>query len=104
MHHVLFRCAPCATKLPSFPEKGVLVLNLNKMMIKEKWTLRGSFIPKIKTGLEFPPILIPSSGRPRTALLDLTSALPGVKDYVQIVILRENEFAHIIHAEAENQE
>ena len=78
-----------------FEYSGLGKLLLNKKEIKEKWKLLtqrgGHFQPKIKTELPFPPILIPSSGRPRTALLDLSSALPGVKKYVQIVIVRESE-------------
>ena len=41
--------------------------------------------------LRFPPILIPSSGRPRSALLNLNLTMKENDEYVQIVILKKTE-------------
>ena len=39
---------------------------------------------------KFPPIIIPSSGRSDTALLDLTAAMNG-ENYVQVVVVSSEE-------------
>ena len=56
----------------------------------KKWMPRGEETPVINT--KFPPILIPSSGRSESALLDLTEAMEGKKDdYVELVFVRDSE-------------
>ena len=54
-----------------------------KMWNMEKWT--------IMPDIPYPPILIPSCGRWSTALLDLSEAMEGNENYVQIVIIRDEE-------------
>ena len=47
--------------------------------------------PVLNAKLQLPPILMPSSGRATSALLNLTDALEGTDDYVQVVIIRHEE-------------
>ena len=71
---------------------GRLLLNKRKEKkeIKEKWnTLRQT--PILSNKLEFPPILIPSCGRASSGLFDLSDAMEGRSNYVEIVIIREKE-------------
>ena len=41
--------------------------------------------------LRLPPIIIPSSGRAETALLDLRETIPEDEVYIQIVVIRHEE-------------
>ena len=68
-------------------------LYLRKIKLASKWTLpqRGMGVPTIKSEIKLPPILIPSSGRPKTALLDLTDAMESREGFIEIVIVREEE-------------
>ena len=66
------------------------VLHLRNSCLTSKWeTSKG--VPKIKGKIKLPPILIPSSGRSKIALLDLRDAMEGEKNYVEIVVVREEE-------------
>ena len=72
------------------PEIGSLLLN-KKTSSRTYWRseTKASY-PKLQQSLKFPPILMPSSGRPKSALLDLRDAMEG-DDYVQIVLIRDEE-------------
>ena len=49
----------------------------------------------MKNTIKKPPLITPSSGRPKTALLDLTEAMDSKRknkrDYIQIIVVREEE-------------
>ena len=45
------------------------------------------YFPKLVSHLKFPPIMIPSSGRSETALLDLRQQMGNHLNYVEIVVL-----------------
>ena len=45
----------------------------------------------MKSEIKLPPILIPSSGRAKTALLDLTDAMERKEGFIEIVVVREEE-------------
>ena len=47
--------------------------------------------PTVKKTIKKPPIMIPSSGRLTTALLDLTDAMDSKEDYIEIIVVREEE-------------
>ena len=65
-------------------------LLINKDTSKSKWTfIRG--YPTLWKTLQFPPIIIPSSGRPTSGLFDLRPAMEGRTNYVQILVIREEE-------------
>ena len=69
-------------------------LYLRKIKLASKWnfsqTGRVSFA-RVKSEIKLPPILIPSSGRPKTALLDLTDAMESKEGFIEIVVVREEE-------------
>ena len=59
---------------------------------RNNWIIKLNDIPQLRPNLKFPPILIPTSGRPDSALLDLSHAMKNGtdsedEDYVQIVVL-----------------
>ena len=78
-------------KLP-IPGLGLLYLRKSGKFAA-KWDLRKGEMtsPTLKTKIKLPPILIPSSGRSKTALLDLTDAMEGKEDFVEIVVVRHEE-------------
>ena len=53
-----------------------------------KWESKNT--PNMNTRIRLPPILIPSSGRASTALLDLSDTMEG-STYIQILVIREEE-------------
>ena len=69
------------------------VIFLRKSKIHSKWNLPEGMVgaPTVKKKIKKPPIMIPSSGRPTTALLDLTDAMDGKEDYIEIIVVREEE-------------
>ena len=69
------------------------VLYLRKSNLASKWNLPEAAIamPTINAKINLPPIIIPSSGRSKTALLDLSDAMEGKEDYIEIVVVREDE-------------
>jgi hypothetical protein len=69
---------------------GIGTLLINKRSVTH-WTLKKDLMPHLNPNLQLPPIIMPSSGRSSSALLDLTDALEGSKDYVQIVLIRHEE-------------
>ena len=56
---------------------GIGELFLRKSQLDSKWTrpIGGLGAPTKKNTIKKPPIITPSSGRPNTALLDLTEAM-----------------------------
>lgn len=72
---------------------GLGTLYLRKAKLTSKWNLpqRGTGVPTVKSEIKLPPILIPSSGRAKTALLDLTDAMERKEGFIEIVIVREEE-------------
>ena len=77
----------------TFPIAGLGWLYLRKEKFAAKWDLgKGEMTsPTLKNKIKLPPILIPSSGRSKTALLDLSDAMEGNEDFVEIVIVRHEE-------------
>lgn len=71
-------------------------LLLNRETLESKWTLIKGY-PTLWNKLEFPPILVPSCGRPSSGLLDLRTAMEGRTNYVQIVIVRAGEEEDYLH-------
>ena len=55
---------------------------------KREW---NKAFPSLKPNLKYPPIIIPSRGRWSCGLLDLSLAMEGNEDYVQIVVIYEDE-------------
>ena len=67
------------------PELGTLYRN--RRLLKQKWKkTQKARLRKPK----YPPIIIPSRGRARTALLDLTEAMNN-ESYVEIVVVSSDE-------------
>ena len=68
-------------------------LYLNKIKLASKWNLSQELLgaPTIKKEMKLPPVLIPSSGRAKTALLDLSDAMEGKESFVEIVVIRPEE-------------
>ena len=58
-----------------------------------KWLDRRQrgLAPVLSTQVKLPPIIIPSSGRAQSALLDLSQAMEKKKNFVQIVVVRDEE-------------
>ena len=69
---------------------GRLLLNIKTKNGKWSPTFTTN-IPTLRTNLDYPPIIIPSCNRSHTALLDLRQSMEGEKNYVQIVVIREEE-------------
>ena len=74
-------------KVPIYQPFGCLYIN-KKQKTEKMWNM-GEWT--VKSDLPHPPILIPSSGRWNTALLDLSEAMEENMNYVQIVIIRDGE-------------
>jgi len=72
-----------------FPDLGTLLIRTHRL--KSKWSIGTEGKVEISSTLRLPPIIIPSSGRAETALLDLSETIPEDKDYIQIVIIRYEE-------------
>ena len=68
-------------------------LFLRRSEIDLKWYLpKGKDrTPVVKKSVQLPPILIISCGRAQTGLLDLSRAMEGNKNYIQVVIIRPEE-------------
>ena len=65
-------------------------LLLNRETKDHKWRFLREF-PNISRKLAYPPILVPSCGRQSSGLFDLRAAMEGRTNYVEIVIIRQNE-------------
>ena len=82
----------------SITHLGVLYLRKSERLAL-KWDIpnetsvrtRSSAQTTIANQIRLPPILIPSYGRSRTALLDLSDAMERNEGYVEIVIVRHEE-------------
>ena len=85
--------------------KGYRFPNLGKLFIKKesamgRWNLEDGRPARVSSSLTLPPIIIPSSGRAETALLDLSSTIPEDESYIQIVVIRDEEqsdYARVIN-------
>jgi len=72
------------------PPLGTLYLRKSKLALKwnnSEWPAPPTIAQRIK----LPPIIIPSYGRSKTALLDLTQTKEGNEHFVEIVVVRHEE-------------
>jgi len=74
---------------------GTLILR-DTIGRRNNWNIGKNRPPHLSPNLKFPPILIPSSGRPDSALLDLSNAMKQKndgedEDYVQIVVISRRD-------------
>lgn len=67
------------------------MLYLNKEMERDKWNITEDSCPSMNTSIAILPIVICSSGRADTGLFDLRQAMEGENDYIQILVIREEE-------------
>ena len=73
-----------------FSDLGTLYVRRHRY--KSKWRIRDDKLEMSST-LRLPPIIIPSSGRAETALLDLRETIPEDEDYIQVVVIRYDELS-----------
>ena len=76
-------------QIPNMPN-SLGELHVHKTEFYKHFTFIGG-VPRINNCLEYPPIIIPSSGRWNTALLDLSEAMENDTNYVQVVVIYNNE-------------
>ena len=67
------------------------VLHLNKRLQSQKWVINHISQPSVNQNMKLIPIVICSSGRASTGLFDLSKAMNGLKTYIQIIVIREEE-------------
>ena len=81
---------PACSYLPFELSYGTLFINDSSESKKNWRDLRNTFLPVLAHKQMFPPIIIPSSGRPDSARLDLSNTMENQR-HVLIVVLRPED-------------
>ena len=78
-------------------DQGILHISVDSSVTYKWHRENDNIIPRLASSvILYPPIFIPSTGRWKSALLDLSYAMEGNTNYVQIVIIREEEYLEYV--------